>query len=67
MLALASSAGSGYTHLGRDALWGLNADAGVPFPRRKNGDLIKELVDPRHQVVPVPRLVGHIMEDLTKS
>lgn len=52
-------------HLRRDALWGFDADGGVPFSRRKHGDLIQELIDPRQQVVPVLRLVGNIVENLS--
>ena len=51
-------------YLGWDALWGLDADAGVPFARGQHGDLIQELVDPRQQVVPVFGLVGDVMENL---
>lgn len=51
-------------HLRRDALWGFDPDAGVPFTRRKHSDLIQELVDPRQQVVPVLCLVGNIVENL---
>lgn len=52
------------SHLRRDALWGFDADAGVPFARRKNRHLIQKLIDPRQQVIPVLRLVGNIVENL---
>lgn len=38
--------GGGAAHLRRDALRGLDADAGVPLARRKHRDLIQELIDP---------------------
>ncbi len=52
------------SHLRRDALWGFDADAGIPFTRRKHSDLIQELIDPWQQVIPVLRLVGDIVENL---
>lgn len=55
------------SHLGGDALRGLDADAGVPFPRREDGHLIQELIDPRQQVRPVLRLVGDVVEDLADT
>ena len=55
------------SHLGGDALRGFDADAGVPFPRREDGHLIQELIDPRQQVRPVLRLVGNVVEDLAET
>lgn len=51
-------------HLRRDTLWGVNADAGVPFARWKHRDLIQELVNARQQVIPGCCLVGNMVENL---
>lgn len=52
------------SHLRWDALRWFDPDAGVPLARRKHRDLIQELIDPRQQVGPVLRFVGHIVENL---
>lgn len=47
-----------------DILGGFNPDCGVPFSRRQDSHLIKELVYPREEICSVFGLVCHIMENL---
>lgn len=54
-------------HLRGDALWGFNADGGVPLSRWQNSHLVKELIYPSQQVTPVFRFVSHVMEDLVRG
>lgn len=62
-----AGAGVPAPHLRRDVLGGLDADAGVPLPRREHGHLIQKLVDPGQEVVPVFGLVRHVVKDLREQ
>ena len=44
----------------------LNPDGRVPLPGRQNGHGVQELVQAGQQVVPLLRLVGHVVEHLVR-
>lgn len=50
--------------LGRDLGGGLDPDGRVPFAGRQHRDLVQELVHAVQQVIAVPGLVGHVVENL---
>lgn len=55
------------TNLRWNIFGGFNPNCGVPFTRRQDSHLIKELIYPWEEVCPVFGLISHIMENLYKE